>query len=109
MIFQTNRFKKEKLSALMERMAAEFIAREANPVSLETVTGTEHSTSANHINILVTVLPESEEKNVINLLTKNKNGFFEYLDKHAKIFRIPSFDFKIDKGEKNRRKIEDII
>ena len=104
-----NPHKREKLSATLEHLAAEFIAREGNQTALVTVTGSKLSDSGRHIDILVTVLPEESENGAIKILSESKKGFTEYVDKHAKIGRMPSFDFKIDKGEKNRLRIEDII
>ncbi len=109
MTFPTNRHRKEKISSLLEHLAAEFIVREADNSSLITVTGSRLSDSGQHIDILVTVLPEEKEEVVKGFLARHKAGFAEYINERAKIGRTPKFDFKIDKGEKNRRVIEDIL
>ena len=90
-------------------MAAEFIAKENPTTSLITVTGSKLNDSMRHIDILVTILPESEEKKAIEILRKLKKDFSDFVEDHAKVGRMPSFDFELDVGEKNRRRIEDII
>ncbi len=109
MAFPTNRHKKEKISSVLEHLAAEFILRESEGTALITVTGSRLTDSGKHIDILMTVLPEDKELQVVTFLAKKKQDFFEYVNGKAKIGRMPSFAFKIDKGEKNRRVIEDII
>lgn len=102
-------YKKEKITSLLERMAAEFISKEGDFSSLVTVVGSQLSDSGRHINILISVLPETDEKRILELLSKMKKGYAKYVENRAKVSRMPSFDFKIDKGEKNRQIIEDII
>ena len=109
MTFATYNFRKEKLTSAIEHLAAEFISRDGPKSPLITVTRSELSDSGRHITIFISVLPESEEKFVLDFLAKNKKYFSEYSSEHGNIARMPSFDFEIDKGEKNRRIIEDII
>lgn len=102
-------FKREKITSLLEHLAAEFISRESNRTSLVTVTGSRLSDSGRRIDILITVLPETQENAVIDFLSRNKKEFADFVDEHARVGRMPSFSFQIDKGEKNRRIIEDIL
>ncbi len=105
----SNPHKSEKLSSLLEHMAAEFIQRENPTSALITVTGSKLSDSKRNIDILISVLPETEEKKALEALGRLKKGLSQYIETHAKIGRMPSVDFKIDLGEKNRQRIEDII
>lgn len=91
-----NPHKSEKLSTLLEHMAAEFINRENPTTSLITVTGSKLGDTMRHIDIYVSVLPESSENNAIEVLNKLKKDFSEYVETRAKIGRMPSFEFKID-------------
>jgi ribosome-binding factor A len=109
MTFSTNNFRKEKLTSALEQMAAKFISQDGPHSPLITVTRSELSDSGRHIKIFVSVLPESEEKIAMDFLTKNKKHFSEYVQENGNISRMPSFDFAIDEGEKNRRIVEDII
>lgn len=104
-----NPHKSEKLSTLLERLAAEFLARENPTSSLITVTGSKLSDTMRHIDIFVSVLPETDEKNVLLALNKVKRDFSEFIEKHSKISRIPSFDFKIDPTLSKQMKVMGII
>ncbi len=101
--------KKEKLSSVLEHLAAEFIAREANRSPLVTVTGSRLSDSGRHIDILISVLPEHQEEAAIDFLTRHKKDFAKFVEERARVGRMPGFDFLVDTGEKNRRRVEDII
>ncbi|MFZ3020337.1 MAG: ribosome-binding factor A [Minisyncoccia bacterium] len=109
MTFSTYNFRKEKLTSALEHLAAAFISKEGPLSPLITVTRSELSDSGRHITILVSVLPESEEKKAMDFLSDNKKGFSEYVQEHGQVMRMPSFDFKIDEGEKNRVAVENLI
>ncbi len=109
MAFSTYNFRKEKLTSALEHLAAAFISKDGPLSPLITVTRSELSDSGRHITILVSVLPESEEKTAMEFLSKSKKDFSLYIQEHGQVMRMPSLDFKIDEGEKNRRIVEDII
>jgi len=98
--------RKEKLPELLKHLAAEFIERESNRSSLITITNALLSQNGQHVKILFTVLPDNQEKTVLEFLQRKKKDFFEFVDKNAKIGRMPRVDFAIDAGEKNRQRIE---
>jgi ribosome-binding factor A len=98
--------RKEKLPELLKHLAAEFIERESNRTSLVTVTDATISDSQKQVRILFTVLPENDEDVVLEFLNRKKRDFFEFIDKRARIGRMPDIQFVVDKGEKNRQRIE---
>ena len=105
---RTNSHRKEKLPELLKHLAAEFIERESNRTSLVTVTNASISDSQKQVKILFTVLPEDQEEVVLEFLNR-KRDFFEYIDKHARIGRMPEIEFIIDTGEKNRQRIDFLL
>jgi ribosome-binding factor A len=106
---RTNSHRKEKLPELLKHLAAEFIERESNRTSLVTVTNASISDSQKQVKILFTVLPEDQEEVVLEFLNRKKRDFFEYIDKHARIGRMPEIEFIIDTGEKNRQRIDFLL
>lgn len=98
--------RKDKLPELLKHLAAEFVERESNRSSLITITNTILSQNGQHIKILFTVLPETQEQAALDFLQRKKKEFFEFVDKNARVGRMPKIDFAIDVGEKNRQRIE---
>ncbi len=98
--------RKEKLPELLKHLAAEFVEKESNRTSLITITNALLSQNGQRVQILFTVLPDNQETAVLDFLQRKKKDFFEFVDKNAKIGRMPRIDFAIDKGEKNRQRIE---
>jgi len=101
-------FRHEKVENLVQKLASEFIERESNRNSLITVTRVYIPSDLKRANILFTVLPEGQEENALNFLKRLRGEFKEYFKKHAKIGRIPFFDFELDKGEKIAQRIRDL-
>lgn len=89
-------------------MAADFFSRESNRLSLITVTDVEIRSRGATAVILVTVLPENQEESAVEFMHRQLTDFKEYVKSHSKIQRIPFFDVAIDKGEKNRQRLDEI-
>ncbi len=102
-------YRAEKLPELLRHLAADFIQRESNGTSLVTVTRADISPSNKRVIILFTVLPEDKEHYVVELLDRRKRDFMQFIDKHARIGRMPEIQFQVDKGEKNRQKIDSLL
>lgn len=101
-------FKHEKIEGLIQKLASEFIERESNRNSLITVTRVYVPSDLKRAQIMFTVLPEEQEENAKNFLKRSRGDFKEYFKKHAKVGRIPFFDFELDKGEKIAQRIRDL-
>ena len=98
--------KDKKVEELLTHCAAEFASRESNRQSLITVTRTILDDRGHHANILITVLPEHKTDAALDFLNRNKKEFSDYVRTHAKIGRMPSLSFILDKGEKNRHAVD---
>lgn len=101
-------FKHEKIEHLIQKLAGEFIERESNRNSLITVTRVYLPTDLKSAKIMITVLPEGQEENALNFLKRMRGEFKDYFKKHAKVGRIPFFDFELDKGEKLAQRIRSL-
>lgn len=96
----------EKTAELLKEMAMNFVQRESNRTSLVTVTSIHVEPRSNMTTIFVTVLPEDKEKAALDFLKRKRSEFRDYVKENARLRAIPTFDFEIDKGEKNRQKID---
>jgi ribosome-binding factor A len=97
-----------KIKEFIRELAADYFSRESNRLSLITVTDVEIRSRGATAVILVTVLPESQEKDAIEFIHRQLTDFKEYVRTHSKIQRIPFFEVAVDKGEKNRQRLEEI-
>lgn len=89
-------------------MAAQFFSRESNRTSMITVTGVDLLSRGGRAVILITVLPESEEEAALGFAHRQLTDFKEFVQNNSRIARIPFFEVAIDKGEKNRQRLDEI-
>jgi len=99
---------KEKKTETFHRLAAEFVRIEATPASLITITRVELNPSGKDAKIYFTTLPESEQETAEKFLTRKIIDFRDYVRDHSRIGILPHFSFKIDFGERNRQRLDEI-
>lgn len=98
-----------RMKEIIREFAAEYFSRVANSFnSLITVTDVELRNRNSKAIILVTVLPASEEEKAVAFLHRQLGDLRDYVMQRAKLMRVPYFEVAIDKGEKNRQRLEDI-
>jgi ribosome-binding factor A len=104
----TLHFRDEKLKDQIKKWAAEFLTRESNGSSLITVTDVRLSDEAKEATILFTVFPDDKAAAALEFARRQLSEFREYLGQKVKAGRLPFFHFDIDRGEKNRQRIDEI-
>lgn len=92
----------------LAHLAGEFFARESNRQALITITRSEMTPDYKNITIFFSVLPESMEKNALAFAKRSRSDFRDYVKKHSAFQQIPTIDFEIDIGEKNRLRIDEL-
>lgn len=97
-----------QLAEAISHYAADFMAREASNQSLITVTRTELSSDMKQATIYISVLPESAERSALAFAKRERSAFREYIKTKSALQRIPTIDFALDFGEKNRQRIDDL-
>lgn len=102
-------FKESKLKELIRELAAEFFSRESNRTSLITITDVEIKNRGAKAVIMFTVLPQDQEPAVLDFMHRQLTDFRTYVCEKARMMRVPYFDVAVDKGEKNRQKIDKIV
>ncbi|MEI6660441.1 MAG: ribosome-binding factor A [bacterium] len=102
-------FRNEKIQNRIRELSAIFIAREASPASLITVTGVDISPDSKYAKILISVLPREKEKAAYGFIKRNLGEMREYIKENLNINPIPFLDVAIDEGEKSRQKIDELL
>ena len=97
----------ERLQEAVREVAAEFLAREANRNTLMTVTRTDLSDDGRRCNIFISVLPENMEEPALAFANRNRSEFSDFFKKRVKALP-PHVEFIIDRGEKNRRRLDEL-
>ena len=59
--------------------------------------------------ILISVLPEGKEKAALDFCKRKRSEIKNEIKKKMNLRAIPFVDIEIDKGEKNRQKIHDLL
>lgn len=100
--------KNQKVQEMIRELAASFFSRESNRLSMITITDVELLSRGGKAIILMTVLPESMEQDAVEFAHRRLSDFREYVKSNSRIGRIPFFEVRIDSGEKNRQRIDEI-
>ncbi|OGJ02507.1 hypothetical protein A3G06_02825 [Candidatus Nomurabacteria bacterium RIFCSPLOWO2_12_FULL_46_14] len=99
----------EKIANIIKELSAQFLERETNKTSLITVTGADCSPDFRRATVFITVLPESKETAALNFTRRKRRELREYIKKNINIKTIPFLEIEIDRGEKNRQKIDELL
>lgn len=101
--------RQEKLAGIIKELAASYIGAASNQSALITVTDTAVSADMKRATIFVTVLPEDKEDAALNFIKRNLGDVREHIEKHARLKLLPYLDVRIDRGEKERQKIDRLL
>lgn len=96
------------MKELLREAAAEFLARESNRQSLITVTEATITEDGREGRIFITVYPDSAEEGALQFANRNRAEFAHYFTKRVKGMRAPHVEFMIDRGEKNRQRLDEL-
>lgn len=103
----------ERDTEALREAAALFLSREANRNALITVTRAQLSDDRKRGIIYITVLPisgdiEVAEELAIKFANRNRGEFGKFFETQVRGMRIPHIDFVIDRGEKNRQRLDEL-
>lgn len=101
--------RQDKVTNLLRELAGTFIQGESNKTSLITVTDCSVSRDMKRATIFLTVFPETKEKAALDFLKRRRSEFRDHLKRNMSSHTIPFIDFEIDRGEKNRQKIDSLL
>ena len=89
-------------------LAAQFLLMESGGTSMITVTDCRVSENTRRALIFMTVLPEEGEDAALAFVKRKRQDFKNYVKSKARLQFIPQIDFAIDKGEKNRQRLDEL-
>lgn len=92
----------------VREIAAEFLAKEAGPQSLITVTRVMLSGDAKQASIFITVLPDTAEEAALAFAQRSRRDLADFFRTRIKGMFPPRFEFVIDRGEKNRQRLDEL-
>jgi ribosome-binding factor A len=98
----------EQVNETIAHHAADFLARESNRESLITVTGSRLSSDFKNVTVFLSVLPETQTEKALAFAKRVRSDFREYLRQKSKLHPIPTIDFVLDEGEKNRQRVDEL-
>ena len=101
--------RKEKVASLIKELSAQFLERENNRTSLITVTSCDTSPDLKKATIFITVLPDEKEHDALDFAKRKRGELRNFLKGKMRTKNIPFLDIRIDQGEKNRQKIDELL
>lgn len=100
--------KREIIAEILHRLAAQFSHDEGSSASLLTITRVDVSPTGKEAKIFFTTLPESQEETALKFLVRKTPEFKKFVMEKSRIGIIPHIDFKIDYGERNRQRLDQL-
>ncbi len=102
-------FRQEKVNNQIKEVVANFLEAESNHLSLITVMSVDVSPDLKNAKILISVLPEGKEKAALDFCKRKRSEIKHEIKKKMNLRVIPFVDIELDKGEKNRQKINELL
>jgi ribosome-binding factor A len=100
--------KREIIAEIIHRLASKFANEEGSGASLLTITRVELSPTGKEARVFFTTLPESQEDTALKFLERKTPEFKRYVRDESRIGIVPHIDFKIDYGERNRQRLDEL-
>lgn len=99
----------ETLEKELRKYVSDYITREASRMSLITITRCELSSDGKRALISVSVLPEKAEPIAMDFLKRHQDHIRDSIQTKSRIQRVPWLRFTLDKGEKNRQRVDQLL
>lgn len=99
----------ETLEKELRKYASDYITREASRMSLITITRCELSSDGKRALISISILPEAAEPIAMDFLKRHQDNIRQHIQKNSRIQRVPWLRFTLDKGEKNRQRVDILL
>ncbi len=100
---------KGRSESVIRKIVDEYISRNSGGQSLITITSILQADRSNDVTIRVSVLPENQENAIIDFLSRNVSEIRDEIKEKSRVGQLPFLHFEIDKGEKHRQEIFEII
>ena len=101
--------RQQKINNTLKEVVANFLERQSNNTSLITVMSVDVSPDLKNAKVYISVLPEDKEKAALDFCKRKRSDVKNEIKKKMNLRVIPFVDILIDRGEKNRQKIEELL
>ncbi len=101
--------RQDKMRQLLREIVSKFFARESGPRSLITVTDVTISPDFKRATVYITTIPTSEEERALEFAKRKRSDLRDFIADTAKLRTLPVFEIKIDEGERNRQRIDELL
>ncbi|MCD5382366.1 MAG: ribosome-binding factor A [Candidatus Pacebacteria bacterium] len=99
-----------RVAGLLGEIVAEFVRNEASSNPLITVTKVTVSKDYKRATVFVTTIPDSGEDDALVFLKRKGSDIRDFVKKKKLTLRhIPHFDFEIDRGERHRQHMDELV
>jgi ribosome-binding factor A len=102
-------YRKEHLEELVKNLCGEYLTRESNLTSLVTVTRAEISDDMKTAIVFISVFPDEKQTEALHFVLRHRTELRQYVMKRVRAGRLPFIDIKIDKGEKLRNRMDEVL
>ena len=101
--------RQEKVAKLLKEISAKFLQKESSGQSLITITDCKVSPDLRKATLLISVLPVKSEEFALNFVRRKRSDLRDHIKHNTNMKVLPFIDVKIDTGEKNRQKIDELL
>lgn len=98
----------EKINSLLRNLAASFFKKEMGE-AIVTITRLEASKDLKSAKIFISIFPENKENEMLDFLKTETGELRKYIGSQIKMKFLPYLELEMDKGERARQKIENIL
>ena len=98
-----------KMSGELKKVAGDFFAREASSHTLITVTDVDIAPSLTDCTIYITTIPANKQELALDFARRMRTELTTEIKKKMYLRSLPFVEVKIDEGERNRQRIEEIL
>lgn len=97
--------------SVLKELIAEYIEKNSSAasVSMITVTDCVVSSDTRRAKAFITVFPETAEEKALDFAKRKRSEIREYIKDHSRMRSLPFIDIEIDRGEKNRQRIDELL
>lgn len=99
----------QKVADNIRDLAALFVNERSNRSSLITITRADLAPNIKRATVFFTVLPEEKEDEALDFLSRQQKEFRAFVVGRTTMRIVPMITFEIDRGEKNRQRIDELL
>ncbi len=101
--------RQEKFNSLLKNLISSFLCKELDKNCVMTITRVETPKDFKTAKIFISIFPENREKEIMKFLKSKAGDLRRYIGSQIKTKFLPFLEFEIDEGNKNVKRIEELL